>query len=592
MDHLNPTQREALSQLQAITAGSDAEVTLSVLESVDWDVQKAAELIFDGPPPQSSNAPVSPEGTEHTRTIMEELAIDDSQQGIDPNTSIWNSLLSFFSLPFHVLSNTIRFLFGILRISIPSLHFTGLHNYRSVRTGPSDHRSVTDRWVRSLEEETGALSVSSRTPSGISASGAEAGPSSIISRTGYASDELFEEGRKVLPDFFLGSYEDVLNVCQREGRVACIVLVSEEHDDVPEFKRSTLTDPALVKALHDGNFVIWGGDVRDRDAWSAAQKLQATTYPFVAFIALQPRRNHSHTPTPSQSVASPTLTVLSRHQGRSVPDTAPTSAATLLNHLSQQLLPRVTPFLERFKASIRERERDRMLREEQDRAFQDSARRDRERIEARIAAEKAEKERLEREREQAKKEEERAALEREKQAKKDEDRMEWRRWMRRDVVRAEPQSQDQGRGKKGGLRLAIRLPQNERAIRYFTREDTLTQLYAYVDTMLIPPTCSPSGDPKQPPGVATGSVQVLEEHVSRQLEGVDAWWGFKLALAYPRQEIRWEAGKKLCDVDGLGDGGQLVVELVHNSRKVSVPSSTVGNNGNGDDGYDTESDEE
>lgn len=38
-DALSATQQEALSQLQALTNGGDAEVAISVLESVDWDVQ-------------------------------------------------------------------------------------------------------------------------------------------------------------------------------------------------------------------------------------------------------------------------------------------------------------------------------------------------------------------------------------------------------------------------------------------------------------------------------------------------------------------------------------------------------------------------
>jgi FAS-associated factor 2 len=72
-------------------------------------------------------------------------------------------------------------------------------------------------------------------------------------------------------------------MCQRDAKIACIVLVSEEHDDVAEFKRyvrwfwnvlllnscsSTLTDAAFVKSLYDNGIVVWGGDVRDQDAWS------------------------------------------------------------------------------------------------------------------------------------------------------------------------------------------------------------------------------------------------------------------------------------------------------------------------------------
>ena len=39
VDSLSPAQRDALSQLQALTDGGDTEVAIGVLSSVDWDVQ-------------------------------------------------------------------------------------------------------------------------------------------------------------------------------------------------------------------------------------------------------------------------------------------------------------------------------------------------------------------------------------------------------------------------------------------------------------------------------------------------------------------------------------------------------------------------
>jgi hypothetical protein len=39
MDGLNATQQAAVDQLMTLTAGSDPQAAVAVLESVEWDVQ-------------------------------------------------------------------------------------------------------------------------------------------------------------------------------------------------------------------------------------------------------------------------------------------------------------------------------------------------------------------------------------------------------------------------------------------------------------------------------------------------------------------------------------------------------------------------
>lgn len=306
--------------------------------------------------------------------------------------------------------------------------------------------------------------------------------------------------------------------------------------------------------------------------FEAAEKLQATTYPFVAFLALQPRRN----PTSSSRLANPpppSLTVLSRHQGPCASSTSgpgPTSAQTLVDHLTNQVLPRITPFLERIHASHRERERDRQLREEQDQAFQDSARRDADRIRGKMEEERRERERIKVKQE----EEERKVREQQERMKKEAVRMEWRRWTRR-VKSGRRENVD-----TKGLRIAIRLPSGARVMRVFERSATLTALYAFVDTNLIPPEHSVDEDPSEPPedGYWNGNLEdCVEARIAREESGTE-WWGFQLALAYPRREIPWRSHVNLGDIESLKGGGQVVVELMGPSTE-------------GDDGYDTEDSE-
>ncbi|EIW76010.1 hypothetical protein CONPUDRAFT_147050 [Coniophora puteana RWD-64-598 SS2] len=486
---------------------------------------------------------------------------------------MWQAVVSLLSLPFRVLSSIFRFVFGALHIPVPTFRLLTPFRPHQRFLHPRD---AAEQWVRSLEEETGAISLRGLARDGDGqASGVEERGSAVkrgvnsyppIPRDGDPS------GSGVLPEFYLGSYEEVLKACQTEGRIGCIILVSEEHDDVAEFKRSTLTDPTFVRLLTDNNFVVWGGDVRDREAWAASQKLQATTYPFVAFVGLQPRRSHPHSSTNS-SQSTPLLSVLSRHQGPASPASAPTSSETLMSHLETQLLPRVQPFLTRHQASIRQRERDRMIRAEQDRMYEDGLRRDRERVEQARAEKAAEADRAVREAEEIARQEEEAAIQESLRELRERTRMDWRRWMRAKLVPATTDSAVSPTRDKENVRIAIRLPSNARLVQSFPRSTSLTTLYALVDASMVPEDLLPTSDPSEAPAKGVADIETFEQYLSTKgfLEGtpnidgddsVDEWWGFRLALSYPRKEILWAPCQSLGEVDGLAGGAQVVVERI------------------------------
>lgn len=146
-------------------------------------------------------------------------------------------LFSLLAVPLHILSSVFRFILNILRIPVPQFRFNTLNFYRPLRPRPT-HRGGPDKWVRELEEELGAVCIGGlKSPRGsTSTSGVEAGPSRLTARN-TQSDGPLAEGRKLLPDFILSSYEEFLRTCQREFRIGCVILVTEEHDDTAEFKR-------------------------------------------------------------------------------------------------------------------------------------------------------------------------------------------------------------------------------------------------------------------------------------------------------------------------------------------------------------------
>lgn len=206
-----------------------------------------------------------------------------------------------------------------------------------------------------------------------------------------------------------------------------------------------------------------------------------------------------------------------------------------------------------------------------------AAQRDKERIEAKMAAEKAAIEAKKLAEEENRLASERRAREVEIARVKENDRMDWRRWTRRAIVSNSIENA------RGSLRIAIRLPAGGRVIHQFSQSSTLTSLYAFVDSQLIPNLYSPSDDPISLPHQRGVGEQALEDHIAHSGE---EYWGFIVVLAYPRTKIPWKAGIKLSDIDQLKGGGQVVIESISDR-----PRDRELGNTDEDDGYHTEDSE-
>jgi FAS-associated factor 2 len=197
---------------------------------------------------------------------------------------------------------------------------------------------------------------------------------------------------------------------------------------------------------------------------------------------------------------------------------------------------------------------------------------------------------------------ERQQAEAERLRREEELRMDWRRWTRRHFANTTSTSDAAGKG--AGLRFAIRLPNGERVVHQFSlRDDDLTNLYAFVDSKLIPSDYPASEDPLYPPSSSSPSSSsakdTLQSHILNYPSNptTTSYWGFLIATSFPRIEVPWKEGTPLSSVEHLKGGGQLVVELISsrtNSPRPSVSSTTSSSaNGSGsgedsDDGYETE----
>ncbi|KAE9389945.1 hypothetical protein BT96DRAFT_1002768 [Gymnopus androsaceus JB14] len=269
---LTPSQTHTLTQLQDLTnttRGDNSDELISVLTTVDWNVERAAE-------PRHSPSPIT----------------------------------QVLTYPLHILSSLFRFIFTLLRLQNPIPYIPLLSLNPWSQGGGWDW---TNLGRGELEEETGGVcansTISSSDFTDVGDSTGIARKSRITPRHTSSSASNGTNGQPLLPLFASGSYNSILCLCSspQNPKIEFIVLVSSEHTpDDAVFKNQTLANKELVDILseevlgsdegelgrrdEEGLFICWGRDiVQDKDAYDASMKIGMTTFPFVAFVTLQGR---------------------------------------------------------------------------------------------------------------------------------------------------------------------------------------------------------------------------------------------------------------------------------------------------------------
>lgn len=301
-----------------------------------------------------------------------------------------------------------------------------------------------------------------------------------------------------LPDFWVGPYREFLTDVRRQGKVGVVILTCGEHEDDEEFKKDVLCDSELVRALREKEVMVWGADVRSREGYQVSQTLLTTTFPSLTFVSLLP---------PAAGSSAPHLSILTTLQG---PPSTTTSSSAVLQTLTNSVLPRTSAYLGRLRRERAAIEESRHLREEQDRAFREAERKDREKMQAQRQAEAAERVRKEREAREAQRIVEDKAK-----------RIQWRRYARKHLL---PPSQ-------GPIRVALRTPLGaERHMRQFEPSAGTEVLFVWAETLLIPSNEDEEDDPDSPPVdfEPPSDFRIVTQYPRREIErtpvGGEAGW--------------------------------------------------------------------
>lgn len=312
-----------------------------------------------------------------------------------------------------------------------------------------------------------------------------------------------------------------------------------------------MTNEEFVKCLRDNEILIWGADIRSKEGYQSkfivtlcfhanhgavSQTLQTTTYPALSFFSLMPIGSSS-----GSSSSNSKFTILTTVQGS--PSTT-TSAPALIQLITNTIIPRTRPFLNRLRRERQALEESRRVREEQDRILAETERRDRDKILA-IRRENETRARREREAEEsARAAEEAERMERERSERLKRDMRAWRGYAKRHLLPREATAEEVKA--KTAIRVQIRLPQGMAAgrnVRAISLDSTARDVYIWAETLLLD---DDEGDASLPPGFSADYPPRADmPHLT-------------LYTAYPRQEVSIDAHGWQVIRDA---GASLVMEL-------------------------------
>ena len=526
LDTLSAGQREAVDQFTAVTAKPAAQA-ITQLRRADWNVELAVARFFDGEAADSVAEALQAEEYARASQAAAHGTVPNTAPDTAPDTAPGHAgptaaaelarrasnrltpaprivpesaqlarkpplLLALLLLPFSAVWRLAHGAVGLLYLIFPFLprfrapgtfagtaagtgsgSGSGTAMATTVKRSP-DPRDTAARFIRAFEEECG---VARRLP------------------------------------WFEGGYAQALDRAKTELRFLLVVLQSDEHDDTTEFNRETLASVPVAALLAAHDVLLWGGSVTaSSEAYQVAAALGCTHFPFAALITHAPRG------TPA-AASSQGMSVVCKVAG-------PCTADGFVRRLAAAIDAHA-PALARIRDQRAVHDANRLIRDQQNSAYEASLARDRQRAAERRAADEAAT--------RAEADAARRAAEASSLARK---RDQWRRWRARSLA-AEPAATTAA----PAARVIIRTADGKRVVRRFAPDASMEEVYAFVECLDVSQEGEADGGlPLQPPS------------------GYTHRYAFRLVSVMPRQVFEPHAGTIVAD--GLWPSSNLVVEAL------------------------------
>lgn len=492
---LTESQQLALQQFTAVT-DQDLAAAIPLLRRCEWNVQFAIARFFDGEPAvdpvAAAAAQAAPQDIRRQETLMNGFTssprsstssrralIEPAPRVVpQPESQVSTQapmVLAIIFAPFSLIYSLLSKSFGFLGWMFPFLARAWGRLTASNINRPTARRGAATGRRQLNPRDTAARFI-----------------------------RQFEEeyGTHQLP-FFESGYAQAFDLAKKNLQFLLVVLVSPEHDETTSFVRDTLLSQEVVEFVRnpENNIILWAGNVQDAEAYQISSALNCTKFPFASLIV--------HTP----QISSTAMGIATRIAG-------PTPPAQFIAKLRTAMQQHVEP-LNRVRAQRQEQQATRSIRQQQDSAYERSLATDRERARKK----KEEQERQAREEKEALAREQAADLYARNLS-------QWRKW-RASSIPAEP-SPDA----KNIVRIAVKLPSNERVVRKFAADAHIEELYAFVECYDL--------------------LQAGVDEKAGEPKGFEHEYKFQLVSPMPREVYDFRTGGTIRE--RIGRSGNLIVE--------------------------------
>lgn len=207
---------------------------------------------------------------------------------------IFKPLIFCLYIAVRVLAKLINIIYFRDHFKLTDNNLQNIHNYDPV--------DKANKFIRDLEDSLPPISMSSSNNSSAMSTSSENSGNNLNRNIGNnppgarngTGNRVANTGAERLPPFYQGSYTQALYMATKKGKFLFVYLANSELESTSSIFNKIITNPKFISIFKDPNFIIWGGDLTNPEAYQLANSLNVTKFPFLGLLSLT--RNTTMTP--------------------------------------------------------------------------------------------------------------------------------------------------------------------------------------------------------------------------------------------------------------------------------------------------------